>query len=93
MDIEFMRDMSEVDTITYNVPVGYSVASTPKPMEYTSPFGSYRAEVIVNGKEVTYVRQMRYNKGVFPVSQYPQLVELFKNIAAADNTKIALKKL
>lgn len=93
MDIEFKRDRSEADTITYKIPAGYSVASVPKPVEYTSPFGYYRADVIVNGNELTYIRQMKYNKCSFPASQYPQLLEFNKSIATADNTKIALKKL
>jgi len=93
MDIELKRDLTYIDSITYKIPLGYSIASTPQPIDYNSPFGHYTAVVEVNGSEITYIRQMRYNKGVFPVSQYPQLLEFNKSIATADNAKIALKRL
>ena len=93
MDIEFKRERMLIDTIIYSLPSGYAAASVPQPMEYSSPFASYRAEVINKGNEIIYVRKIRYNKGIYPASQYPQLLEFNKNVATADNTKIALKKL
>ncbi len=93
LDIEIKRDLSFIDSITYIIPSGYSAGTIPQPVEYDTPFGYYRAEISSDGKEITYIREMRYNKGLFPVTQYPQLVEFNKSVATADNIKITLKKL
>jgi len=92
MSIEFMRDRMLVDTITYKIPVGYSTPTAPQPVEYISQFGHYKAEISVRGNEIIYIRSIRYNKGVYPASDYPKLLEFYKNVATADNTKIALKR-
>lgn len=91
-DIRIWRDISLSDTVIYKVPVGYSIASLPQPMEYTSPFGCYRAVVTSNGNEIVYVRYMKYNQGLFLKEQYPQLVEFNKNVCTADNVKVVLKR-
>jgi|WetSurMetagenome_2_1015567.scaffolds.fasta_scaffold04981_1 hypothetical protein len=92
MDIEFKRDRMLVDEVIYKIPSNYSVPSVPSPIEITSPFGHYKAEITVNGNEVTYKREIRYNKGIYPVSQYQQLLDFYKSVSSADNTKLALKR-
>jgi len=93
MGIELMREMTFTDIITYKIPAGYGVSTVPQPVDISSPFGHYKAEITVNGNEITYKREMRYNKGVFPVSQYQQLLDFNKSISTADNAKLVLKKL
>lgn len=92
MDILFRRERTLIDTIIYKIPTNYSVTSFPKPVEYSSPFGTYSAEVSVDGNEITYIRKIRYNKGTFPASLYTQLLEFNKNVSTSDNTKAILKK-
>jgi hypothetical protein len=92
MDIEIRRDRKLIDEITYKIPSGYAVSSIPQPVEIKSQFGYYKAEVTVNGNQVTYKREVRYNKGVYPVAQYQQLLDFYKGISTADNTKLALKR-
>jgi len=92
MDIEIRRDRKLIDEITYKIPSGYVINSVPQPIEITSQFGHYKAEISVNGNEVKYKREVRYNKGIYPVAQYQQLLDFYKGISTADNTKLALKR-
>jgi hypothetical protein len=92
MDIEIKRDRKLIDEITYKIPSGYVINSVPQPIEIASQFGHYKAEISVNGNEVTYKREISYNKGIYPVAQYQQLLDFYKSISSADNTKLALKR-
>jgi len=92
MDIEIKRNRKLIDEITYKIPSGYAINSVPQPIEITSQFGHYKAEISVNGNEVTYKREVSYNKGIYPVAQYQQLLDFYKSISTADNTKMVLKR-
>jgi hypothetical protein len=92
MDIEIKRDKKLIDEITYKIPSGYAVTALPQPIEIKSQFGHYKAEVIQNGNEIIYKREISYNKGIYPVGDYQQLLDFYKSISAADNAKLALKK-
>jgi hypothetical protein len=46
----------------------------------------------VQGNKVVCIREMDIKKGRHLPSAYTELIDFYKKIAAADNTKISLKK-
>lgn len=90
--IEFRSDRMYVDTVIYRIPSGYTAPAATAPVEVSSPFGTYKTQVTVNGDEICFIRTLVYRKGIHPASEYPKLLEFNKSIVTADNTKIVLKK-
>ena len=91
-DVVFRRSVSTCDTITLMIPRNYSVESVPGEIKNDSRFGTYSLRSLVQGNKVVCIREMDIKKGRHLPSAYTELIDFYKKIAAADNTKISLKK-
>lgn len=91
-DIELQRADIESDTITYILPQGYALESNIKPIHFTSEFGSYDATIQCTDNILTYIRNVRYNEGVFDKSLYTNFINFFQEIKSADEQKVLLVK-
>ncbi|WP_461491061.1 DUF3857 domain-containing protein, partial [Pontibacter sp. HJ8] len=56
---------TNVDTVVYQVPAGYTLEFKPNDLEYKSDFGSYKISMQVAGQQVTYVRTLQMHRGRF----------------------------
>ncbi|QOI96848.1 MAG: DUF3857 domain-containing protein [Flammeovirgaceae bacterium] len=81
---------TDLDTIRYHVPEGLYPEFLPEPVHIKSRFGEYKASVTIDAGDVVYIRKLRIEKGEFPAETYNELVEFYKNINKADNTKLVL---
>lgn len=78
----------DLDTIRYHMPEGIYPEFTPKPVTLKSRFGEYEASFIVEENNVLYIRRLKMNEGVFPPESYTELIDFYKSLNRADNTKI-----
>ncbi|HEY5917510.1 MAG TPA: hypothetical protein VIU13_08925, partial [Chryseolinea sp.] len=79
---------SHVDTISYRLPEGIYPEFMPPPAKLTSRFGEYEATFTLDQDNLIYIRKLKVNKGEFPAESYNELVEFYRNVNKADNTKM-----
>jgi hypothetical protein len=80
------------DDITYTLPEGYHLDSTPLATDVTKPFGSFNASMKIEGNKLTYKRKLILINGTYPKDSYPDLVDFFQSAADADDYSVALVK-
>ncbi len=77
-----------VDTIHYTLPEGIYPEYLPSRVNVDSRFGKYEVNYQLDQGKLIYVRKLKMNKGEFPADSYAELVEFYRNVSRADNTKI-----
>jgi hypothetical protein len=78
----------DIDTIRYQIPEEIYSEFLPEPIKFSSRFGEYEASFKIDQGSLLYVRRIKMKKGEFPAESYPELIEFYKNLNKADNTKI-----
>lgn len=79
---------SDYDTIRYHLPEGIYPEFIPEPVKLKTRFGEYEASYKVDQASLLYIRKVVMRKGKFPAESYNELVDFYKNISKADNTKV-----
>lgn len=88
------QSWTDTDTITLNIPAGYTIETLPKETDLTdAEFGSYSSACSLNEDgTVTYIRQMTLHKGSYPAAHYEAFRDFKKAVVKADKQKIVLVK-
>lgn len=81
---------TDIDTIRFQFPEAFYPEFIPKPTKIESEFGVYENSYLMDEGSLVYVRKLVMKKGVFPASSYNNLVNFYKSIIKADNTKLVL---
>ncbi|HTE32790.1 MAG TPA: DUF3857 domain-containing transglutaminase family protein [Chryseolinea sp.] len=79
---------SDADTIVYQLPQGIYPEFLPTPIKLKSRFGEYEAVFTLDQDKLIYTRKIRMFKGQFPAESYNELVEFYRSLNKADNTKM-----
>jgi transglutaminase-like putative cysteine protease len=78
----------DLDTIKFTLPENLYPEFLPTPTKINSKFGEYEASVTFEAGKVIYIRRMKVWKGRFPKETYNELVDFYKSVSKADNTKL-----
>lgn len=78
----------DIDTIRYQIPEEIYPEFLPEPVKFSSRFGEYEASFKIDQGSLLYVRRVKMKKGEFPPESYNELIDFYKNMNKADNTKI-----
>jgi transglutaminase-like putative cysteine protease len=78
----------DIDTIRYQIPEEIYPEFLPEPLKFSSRFGEYEASFKIDQGSLLYVRRVKMKKGEFPAESYTELIDFYKNMNKADNTKI-----
>lgn len=89
-DIILERSFVEIDTITFNLPVGYTIEDVPFGKAIESQYGEYSFSIDYGASSLKYVRYLSVNKGVYPKENYPEFLDFYNEIVAADKSKFVL---
>jgi hypothetical protein len=92
-DVIIRRPSTTVDTVVLIIPAGYQAESVPAEVKVTSRFGNYSLQTVISGDKIICVRNQEMKRGRYPASAYDELVDFFKRIVLADNSKVSLKKI
>jgi transglutaminase-like putative cysteine protease len=80
----------EHDTVYFDFPPAFRVEAVFSPIEITSEFGEYKAEVQSDENGLRYIRYFRQNDGRFKQDTYQAFLDFHKEVVNADKRKIAL---
>ncbi|HLO60384.1 MAG TPA: DUF3857 domain-containing protein [Bacteroidales bacterium] len=93
-DVIIRRSSISTDTIAVLIPEGFTTEVMPAEIKTESRFGKYSLKVMPdNNKALICVRRFELSKGTHPASTYIELVNFYKKIALADNSKISFKRI
>lgn len=79
---------TDIDTIRFSVSEKVYPEFLPEPVKLESKFGVYESSFILNSGEVIYVRKFSKRSGTFSPNTYTELIDFYKAINRADNTKL-----
>ncbi len=88
----FKWPVFEIDTVTYELPQGYTMEKIPSKISIASDFGKYTTKVTKSGSTIQYVRTFEIYKGEYPVDRYDDIVIFFDKIVTADENKVMLTR-
>ena len=89
-EVVIKSEYQEYDTIHYILPQGTHPEFIPKTIHLQSQFGEFEMQVKIDDSGITYIRQLKMNKGRYPASTYSELRDFYKKIRKADKQKIVL---
>jgi hypothetical protein len=81
---------TDIDTIRYHMPEGYTAEFLPSTVRLRSRFGEYQSSVSTDRGDILYVRQIKLLKGEFPPESYSELIDFLKGVTRADQQKLVL---
>ncbi|MBC5775499.1 DUF3857 domain-containing protein [Pontibacter sp. KCTC 32443] len=91
-DVERTSAYTNTDTITYEMPAGYTLEYKPNDANYSTEFGSFKTTTKVDGQKVMYVRTLEMNKGRYKPEAYTKMLEFMNNVVKADGQQLVFVK-
>ena len=85
---------ADSDTISFNLPDGYSIEALPKSIDIEQPFGSF-ISILKNegGKRITVIQKLQINSGRYDTKFYSAFVNFWSEVNKGYANKIILKKM
>jgi len=90
--IELRYAYVDIDTITIDLPAGFTPESVPAESKISSMFGQYNSSVKVEGNKMTYFRKIEHAGGQFPPSAYEELAKFYEAIYKADRARVVFTR-
>lgn len=91
-DIDFTYEYRDVDTLEIKIPTGFVPESMPKTVSFSNKFGQYKIDYLVKTDKVYMTRLFERKAGIYPPSDYKELVKMYGDMYKADRGKIVLVK-
>lgn len=86
--VVFKNSYVDVDTIVYSIPEEIYPEFIPQPVKISSRYGEYEANFKFDQGKLIYIRKLKMIPGEHPPTAYSELVDFYKSINKADNTKL-----
>jgi hypothetical protein len=86
----FVYAYTDLDTVSYHLPKGIYPEFLPDDVKINNRFGEYEASFKVDEGNLVYIRKAKMNKGEFPAKSYQELMDFYRSMSKADNTKLVL---
>lgn len=86
------KEYTDIDSIYFNIPKGYSVESIPNPINIESKFGAFYTNIEVKADQIIYFRKIIRYSGIFPPNEFNNLVAFNEQVFKADRRKLVLVK-
>jgi hypothetical protein len=91
-DIVLKRGYTTQDTIAYQIPASYQIASLPEPISIESDFGSYESKIWKEDQKIYLYRKEIQNDGRFPPERWNEFAEYKNAIRKADKATAVLER-
>ena len=84
---------SEIDSIIINIPRDFRIESLPKPVNLTTPFGTFTASLEKNSDtSVIYKQYINIYRGRYDKSKYDELRDFYHQISSTTKKRLVIKK-
>ena len=92
VDFELAANYMDIDSITYQVPAGFSSEYLPETVKVQGKFGTYSSSVQMAGDKILYVRNLTLLQGRHPAGAFNEFVDFRKKVVKADKNQVVLVK-
>lgn len=90
--IHINREISESDTLYYQLPEGYTIEYLPESDSIETCFGKLTVSISENGRTIKYVRNLTIYRKEHPRESYGEFIRFCRYINKMDNLKLVLIK-
>jgi len=87
-NIVLRGNAADLDTIRYHIPESIYPEFLPEPVTIKSKFGEYESQYKLDQGNLIYIRKMKVTRGEYPPEAYKELIDFYKAVSKADNTKV-----
>ena len=91
-DIDLPNEFTDADTVDITIPTGFVSESIPQPTNISSKFGLYKIACTLVDNKMTLTRLLEIKSGLFPKSDYKELMKFYNDMYKADRSKVVLVK-
>lgn len=91
-NIDYDQSFKDIDTVDIQIPDGYNIESMPKDVAINNKFGNYEIHFKVDNNKIFCTRLYKRSEGMFPPSDYPDLVKFYDDMYKADRSRIVFVK-
>lgn len=91
-DVVYENDFTQIDTLQFQMPGGYTVEAMPKDVSISNSFGKYEIHFKVDADKVLVSRKYTRATNRFPPAEYNNLVKFYDDMYKADRSKIVFVK-
>lgn len=88
--IKFDFPYRDIDTVNITLPDGYRPESLPAPITFSGKFGTYTSAIVLKGNTLNYIRKIEHKSGIFPATDFPELVKFYTTVYRADRSRVVL---
>jgi hypothetical protein len=78
----------KVDSLVYELPIGYSVTSKLLNQAIISEFGNYEVNSIQNGNRISIIKSFQLNSGQYPIDKYRDLFSFISKVIDDEKNNI-----
>lgn len=83
----------KVDTLVYEIPIGYALHSHQKNYSISNKYGDYALSIHENGDKVMVTKSLILYSGMYPVAEYAQFYDFYNSVVEIENkTHLSLSK-
>ena len=91
--VQFDYPVYKTDTITYEVPVGYKLQKSQESYTVQNKYGEYKFNIYEIDKKIMIVKSVLFNAGYYPVSEYSEFYDFYKQVIDIESkTHLSLYK-
>jgi hypothetical protein len=83
--------LNQTDTVRIHLPENYRLESKLQPVEFSSPYGSFKSETEEKDGVIVYIQHIKIARGRFPASEFEAVKSFYEKIENMQSGKITLK--
>ncbi|HVG16565.1 MAG TPA: DUF3857 and transglutaminase domain-containing protein [Chitinophagaceae bacterium] len=91
-DFVFGDEYKEVDSVTLEVPEGYTLEAAPADVNLKTKYGLFTSKVKLVGNQLLYQRVREYYAGRYSAAEKSAIAAFFDSVYKADRSKVVLVK-
>ena len=88
--VYFPYGFSELDTLYFTIPPGFTVESAPPALDVQAIFADYSRSCQLHGRQMTIQRRFTLDRMKFSVNEYPKLKDFFSEVKQGDELQAVL---
>ncbi len=92
-DIVLESGTFQSDTISMQIPEGYTLEQKPKTGDIISEYGSFKNTLVQENNTLKYIQTLEIKPGRYPASQFEEMKKFFNQIDTYQEGKIGFKKI
>jgi hypothetical protein len=83
----------KIDTVIYDIPVGYQIHKGLDNYSLINKYGEFNFNIYENDDNITIIKSLLINSGYYPVSEYAEFYDFYKQVVEMENkTHVSLFK-